>query len=135
METVAVECAREYYRALDEHDYDTLEGLLAEAFVHDRPDRTFEGRERFVGFMREERPNRDTTHRVEGVYRPPNSASDFGHQPTDEDGVTVADGTGTADVVVQGRLLDDGDVLFEFVDLFDVDGGRIARVDTYARSV
>jgi len=102
--------ARAYYAALDAGDYDRLAGLLAPSFVHRRPDRTLSGRDRFVGFMREERPATDTTHAVRAVY------------------------SGGAGVAVRGELLAaDGDRLFEFVDAFGFDDGRIASLDTYTR--
>ena len=101
--------ARAYYDALDAGDYDRLASVLAPDFVQRRPDRTFEGRDRFVGFMRDDRPNTDTTHVVERVY------------PA---------GPGVA---VRGRLLDaDGEVLFAFVDVFDVAAGRLTALETYA---
>ena len=103
--------ARAYYDALDAGEYDRLASLLAPDFVKRRPDRTFEGRDRFVAFMRDERPNTDTTHVVERVY------------PA---------GPGVA---VRGRLLDaDGDELFAFVDVFSVDaeGGKLTALETYA---
>ncbi|WP_135365285.1 nuclear transport factor 2 family protein [Halosimplex halophilum] len=104
----AAERARSYYRALDEGDYDRLADLLAEGFVHDRPDRTIEGRERFVAFMREERPQTDTSHRVDAVF-------------TDREGVAV-----------QGRLCAaDGGEITGFVDVFSGTGEEIRRIDTY----
>ena len=108
--TAPVEQARAYYRALDEDDYDLLAALLDAAFVHDRPDRTIEGRQRFVRFMREERPQTDTTHPVDAVF-------------TDDE--TVA---------VRGRLLDaDGERIVGFVDVFEFTAGRIARIETYTQ--
>ena len=107
----AAALARAYYEAVDAGEYDRLRSLLAPDFVQRRPDRTFEGRDRFVAFMRDERPNTDTTHAVERVY------------PA---------GPGVA---VRGRLLDaDGDELFAFVDVFDVDAdsGRLTVLETYA---
>ena len=103
--------ARAYYDALDAGEYDRLASLLDPDFVQRRPDRTFEGRDRFVAFMRDERPNTDTTHVVERVY------------PA---------GPGVA---VRGRLLDaDGEALFAFVDVFDVgtENGTLAALETYA---
>ena len=101
--------ARAYYDALDAGEYDRLASLLHPEFVQRRPDATFEGRDRFVAFMRDERPNTDTTHAVDRVY------------PA---------GPGVA---VRGRLLDaDGDVLFAFVDVFDVDGETLTALETYA---
>jgi ketosteroid isomerase-like protein len=102
--------ARAYYRALDEDDYDLLADLLAPEFVHDRPDMTLEGRERFVRFMREERPMTDTTHPIDGVY-------------TQEAG---------SEVIVRGRLLDaEGTTLARFADVFVFDGTAIERIETY----
>ena len=43
------DAAREYYRAIDEGDYAALSDLIADGFVHGRPDRTIEGREAFIG--------------------------------------------------------------------------------------
>jgi ketosteroid isomerase-like protein len=102
--------ARAYYRALDEGDYDLLADLLAPEFVHERPDRTLEGRERFVRFMREERPQTDTTHPIDAVYI---------QQTGDQ-------------IVVRGRLLDaGGSVIARFVDVFLFDGSTITRIETF----
>lgn len=101
--------ARAYYDALDGHDYDALADLLAPDFVHDRPDMTLEGRDRFVRFVREERPRTDTTHAVDA---------------------TVGDGERA---VVEGRLLADGDVLVAFCDVFTFEDGAVARLRTYTR--
>jgi ketosteroid isomerase-like protein len=99
--------AREYYRAIDEDDYEALESVLAPDFVQERGDMTLEGRERFVAFMRDERPDRTTEHVVETVY------------------------SGPTGVAVRGRLLRaSGAVWFEFVDVFDVED-RLARLVTY----
>ncbi|TKX55765.1 nuclear transport factor 2 family protein [Halorubrum sp. SP3] len=101
--------ARAYYDALDAGEYDRLRSLLDPDFVQRRPDRTFEGRDRFVAFMRDERPNTDTTHVVDRVY---------------------PSGPGVA---VRGRLLDaDGEELFAFVDAFDSDGETLTALETYA---
>ncbi|ELZ46216.1 hypothetical protein C464_11463 [Halorubrum coriense DSM 10284] len=100
--------ARAYYDAIDAGEYDRLASLLHPAFVQRRSDRTFEGRDRFVAFMRDERPNTDTTHAVDRVY---------------------PSGPGVA---VRGRLLDaDGAELFAFVDVFDVENGRLTALETY----
>ncbi|MFB6074147.1 MAG: nuclear transport factor 2 family protein [Haloarculaceae archaeon] len=100
--------ARRYYRSIDAGAYGTLSALLAPSFRHERPDRTIEGRERFVRFMCEERPRTDTAHHLAGVYR-------------------RGDG-----VAVEGRLLDaDGAVLFGFVDVFAFRGSEIDRLRTY----
>lgn len=105
-----VAAARAYYRALDEHDYERLAGLLAPTFVHDRPDRTIEGRDRFVRFMREERPQTETSHPVATVY------------------------TGPDGVVVEGNLLDsDGDRIASFADAFTFEGEVIGEIRTYTQ--
>ncbi len=102
--------AREYYRALDSHAYDELAELLDPAFVHHRPDRTIEGREAFVEFMREKRPMADTSHEVRTVY------------------------TAEAGAAVRGRLRDsDEKILFSFIDCFEFEGGDIAAIYTYTR--
>jgi ketosteroid isomerase-like protein len=102
--------ARAYYRALDEDDYDLLTDLLAPAFTHVRPDRTLEGRKRFVRFMREERPETDTSHPIDAVYRQ----------------------AGGDEVVVRGRLLgSDGDPITRFADVFSFDAGRIEQIRTF----
>ena len=108
-----VALVRRYYDALDEHEYDALEDVLAPEFVQRRPDRTFEDRASFVRFMREERPNPETSHDLESVI-------------PDAEGERVA---------VRGRVLDaDGErTLFEFADFFAFEGGRIVRLETYAR--
>jgi len=104
--------ARAYYRALDGDDYELLGDLLAPGFRHLRSDMTLEGRERFVQFMREERPMKDTTHPVDGVY-------------CQNDG---------EEVVVRGRLLDpEGDLLVRFVDVFSFEDGAIAEIQTFTR--
>ncbi|WP_281195371.1 nuclear transport factor 2 family protein [Halorubrum sp. F4] len=107
----AIRTARAYYEAIDDADYDRLADLLDPEFVHERPDRTLEGRDRFVEFMREERPRFDTEHVVDALYE-----SDRG-------------------VAVRGRLLAaDGEELFAFVDVFTVEGGRLAGLKTYVRT-
>ncbi|QIB75900.1 nuclear transport factor 2 family protein [Halogeometricum borinquense] len=117
-----------YYDAIDTGDYDRLASLLSPAFVHDRPDQTLSGRETFVSFMRDDRPETDTRHDVTATYRQ-----------------TEGDGW-----VVRGRLLGaDGDVRFTFVDVFTVGAGqsdsdassdearagngRVRRIETFAR--
>jgi len=100
---------RRYYDALDEHDYAALEAVLSPTFSQRRPDRTFEDREAFVAFMREKRPNPDTSHDVESVI------------------------VGDDRVAVRGRVTDDGTTLFEFADFFELEDGRISRLETYSR--
>lgn len=114
--TAPTEVARAYYRALDEHEYDLLERLLAPDFVQERPDRTLDGRARFVEFMRDERPQTNTTHRIDGVYVP--SAD--------------CDPDSTTEVVVRGELLDaEGREITGFVDVFSFEGETVDRLVTY----
>jgi len=105
------ETVRAYYRAVDAADYDALAALLAPEFVHDRPDRTLDGRDAFVRFMREERPRTDTAHRLDAVYASVDAA--------------------VPEVVARGRLLgDDGEELFGFSDVFRfASGDANAAVD------
>ena len=100
---------RRYYEALDDHDYEALEDVLAPQFTQRRPDRTFEDRDAFVEFMREKRPNPDTSHHLESVV--------------------AADGG----VAVRGLVTDDGTTLFEFADFFELEAGRIRLLETYSR--
>lgn len=107
MEATAL--ARSYYAALDEHRYDRLASLLAPTFVQYRPDLTLESRDRFVRFMREERPDSETEHVVERTF-------------TAE----------TGDVAVAGRLVGaDGERITAFVDVFSVQDGTIRELRTY----
>ena len=104
------ELAREYYRAIDEGDYAALSDLIADGFVHERPDRTIKGREAFVAFMRSGRPETDTEHVIEAVY-----------------GATAGDR-----VAAEGRLVaPDGTEWFGFVDTFVIDDDGITRLRTY----
>ena len=108
--------ARSFYAAIDEGRYDDLADLLAVGFVHQRPDRTFEGRETFVAFMRDNRPRTDTTHELDAIYVGENGSST----------------TSVSEVAVRGRLLGaDDDRLFGFVDVHTIEDGSIARIDTY----
>ncbi|EMA34847.1 nuclear transport factor 2 family protein [Haloarcula japonica] len=115
---------RAYYHAIDGDDYDRLASLLAPSFVHDRPDQTIDGRDRFVQFMREERPQTDTTHPLDGLYC----------RQKDTEESTDSDDTATAEVVARGRLLDaDGERIVGFVDVFTFAGDDIERIETYTR--
>lgn len=103
------DAVRAYYRALDDHTYETFDSLLTADFDQDRPDRTLEGRERFVAFMRDERPLTRTTHDLQDFY--------------ENDG---------GEILVRGTLRNaDGEALFEFVDRHVFDGDRIAHVETF----
>lgn len=105
----AVSLAKQYYRSIDDDEYGALADILAEGFVHDRPDTRIEGREAFVTFMRDERPDRETTHVVESVY--------------------AAEG---GNVAAEGELFDaDGEPWFRFVDVFEIGEAGVERVRTY----
>ncbi len=106
-----------YYEAIDAMDADGLAAVLAPDFRHDRPDRTIEGRERFVEFMMNERPRTDTVHAVDTLFLP----------KTDDD----ARGR---EVAAHGRLFaEDGKELFAFVDLFTVEDGAIVDLRTFTK--
>ncbi|MFC6718615.1 nuclear transport factor 2 family protein [Natrialbaceae archaeon GCM10025810] len=111
MDTTGSQLVRRYYDALDEHDYEALEEILAPTFVQRRPDRTFEDRAAFVQFMREERPNPDTEH----------------------DLLEVVEDEASERVAARGRVLEGERELFEFADFFALEEGRIVRLDTYSR--
>jgi ketosteroid isomerase-like protein len=96
-----------YYDAIDDGDYDTLGDLLATEFEHVRPDRTLSGREAFVSFMRDDRPQTDTAHVLNAVYE------------------------GRDGVAARGRLLDADGEIFAFVDVFDLSNGAIQGLATY----
>jgi ketosteroid isomerase-like protein len=101
-----------YYHAIDEGAYDRLAALLTPGFVHRRPDRTLDGRERFVRFMREERPRTDTEHVLTEMC--------------------VSADEAEATVFAEGRLVTvDGDDMFGFVDVHRVGGGGIESLTTY----
>jgi ketosteroid isomerase-like protein len=104
---------RGYYDAIDAGEYDRLRDLLAPEFVQRRPDRTFDGREAFVRFMREERPRTDTEHVIETVCVPDETAD-------------------TATVFAHGHLRGgDGETLFGFVDIHRVGSAGIESLSTY----
>jgi len=105
---------REYYRALDNHEYDRLQSLLAPGFVQVRPDTRLEGRERFVIFMRDERPVTDTSHPIDAIYERKDSDGD------------------REEYAARGRLVTaDGKYLTGFVDVFSVENGQITELRTY----
>ena len=102
------ELVRAYYETIDADEYERLRGLLADDFQQKRGDMTLDGADTFVRFMREERPETDTTHAVESVYE-------------SDDGVAV-----------EGVLRRaDGSVWFRFVDSFGFEDGHIAFLRTY----
>lgn len=99
-----------YYESLDTQTYDRLETLLHPEFVHERPDMTLSGRDEFIRFMRDDRPNTDTSHPIDALYPADNSA----------------------EIAVRGRLLSADDALITgFVDIFSFDAERIERIRTF----
>jgi ketosteroid isomerase-like protein len=103
--------ARDHYQDLDAGDYARMRDRLTPDFRHVRGDQTLEGRDRFVRFMRDERPETDTTHEIETVFER------------------------DAAVAVRGRLRrPDGTVWFGFVDVFSLDGDRFGQLVTYTNS-
>jgi ketosteroid isomerase-like protein len=107
------ESVKRYYEAIDASDGDALRAVLDPGFRHDRPDRTLDGRERFVEFMLHERPQTDTTHTVDTLFVP-------------EDG--------DASVAAHGRLFDsDGEEMFAFIDLFTLENGSIVGLQTFTK--
>ncbi|MGM0590664.1 MAG: nuclear transport factor 2 family protein [Halobacteriota archaeon] len=112
----SVDTVRAYYEAIDAHDYDALSEVLDEGFTQRRPDRTFEGRDEFVTFMREHRPHTETTHEIDAVYREPTEAGE----------------STETEVVVRGRLLDaDRGLMFGFADVHRLVDGRVVELSTY----
>ena len=107
------DAVRGYYDAIDAGDYDRLRDCLTSGFVQHRPDRTLDGPDRFVRFMREERPRTDTEHVLTAV------------------GVDDEDGD-MSTVFVEGRLrAGNGDDLFGFVDVHRVGDAGIESLTTY----
>ncbi len=103
--------ARGHYHDLDAGDYAGLRDRLTPDFRHVRGDRTLEGRDRFVRFMRDERPETETTHEIETVFERDHA------------------------VAVRGRLRrSDGTLWFGFVDVFSLDGDRFEQLVTYTNS-
>ncbi|WP_049934782.1 nuclear transport factor 2 family protein [Haloplanus natans] len=123
------DAAMAYYETVDAGDYDRLRALLAPDFVQHRPDRTLDGPESFVRFMREERPRTDTEHvlKAVGVGGETTAASRNGgevsERPRDD---------GPSAVFVEGRLRAvDGTDLFGFVDVHRVSDAGIESLRTY----
>ncbi len=99
-----------YYDSLDTHAYDRLETILGPDFVHERPDMTHSGRDAFIQFMREGRPNTDTSHPVDELYP----------------------ATQSNELAARGRLLSAEDELITtFVDIFSFDGDQITQLRTF----
>ena len=104
----------QYYEAIDANDREALEAVLAPEFRHSRPDRTLEGRDRFIEFMLHERPQTETVHTVDTVFLPEDEG---------QDSETVA---------AHGRLFDDdGSEMFAFVDLFTVSEAGLTDLRTF----
>lgn len=105
----ATSLVREYYEAIDTEEYTVLASILSRDFVQIRPDRTLEGRDQFLQFMREERPITDTVHEITAMY------------------------PGEEGIAVEGRLTRDDAVLFGFVDVFHISDEQIGQLTTYTQ--
>ncbi|WP_410766459.1 nuclear transport factor 2 family protein [Haloferax sp. DFSO60] len=113
MDSDVTDLARRYYDAIDDKRYDDLRDVLAPEFVQYRGDMTLDGRDEFVSFMRDDRPNKETSHVLDEI-----------EAESDDK------------VVVEGRLLDStGETMFGFLDRFQVRGGRLTELKTVARPV
>jgi len=99
----------EYYRCLDEHEYETLKSVLAADFMQYRPDRTFEDRAAFISFMRDDRPLTNTQHEIKTIKQ------------------------SSETIAAYGRLLDsDGEEVLSFIDVFEIsEEGTIAKLRTH----
>jgi hypothetical protein len=137
----AAATVRAYYAALDEERYDDLEALLAPGFTQDRPDRTFDDRDAFLTFMRNDRPHADTTHQLHGVFERPGDATTT-HDRHVDDGTAIhhVDPTDTPKastderetILVRGTLLaPDDTTIVRFVDVFTILADRITALTTY----
>lgn len=100
---------RTYYQALDEQEYQQLMEVLCPEFVHERPDRTISGRKSFIKFMRDNRPDTDTTHRITSLF-------------INSDGHVAAQGT---------LMRNDNTIWFRFVDVFMIEAENIHSLITY----
>ncbi|MFB6256956.1 MAG: nuclear transport factor 2 family protein [Haloplanus sp.] len=117
-----------YYEAIDADDYDRLRALLAPGFVQHRPNRTLDGPESFVRFMREERPRTDTEHIVDAVGVEGETAASRGEGKMAE----TPQGSDASAVFVEGRLRAvDGTSLFGFVDVHRMSDAGIESLTTY----
>lgn len=105
----ATSLIREYYGAIDAEAYTVLASILSRDFVQIRPDRTFEGRDEFMEFMREERPITDSLHEITAIY------------------------PGEEAIAVEGALTRGDDVLFGFVDVFHIRDEQITLLRTYTQ--
>ncbi|MDZ7746752.1 MAG: nuclear transport factor 2 family protein [Halobacteriales archaeon] len=103
--------AERYYHSIDADEYEALRALLADDFVHDRGDMRLDGRDAFVAFMRDERPDTETSHELAAIYE-----SDAG-------------------IAAEGTLRRaSGEVMFSFVDTFRFEDGVIRALTTYTHS-
>jgi len=100
-----------YYRHIDADEYEPLRELLAPEFVHDRSDMRLDGRAAFVAFMRDERPDTETSHELTTLY--------------EAETAVAAEGT---------LRRASGDKMFSFVDTFRFDGEVVRAVTTYTHS-
>lgn len=105
-----VALVREYYRLVDAAENDSFSDVLTEDVVHHRPDMRIEGREEFATFMASGRPEHETEHVIESLYR-------------EHDGSKIA---------AEGRLChSDGTEWFRFVDTFSIGEDRVEEIRTH----
>ncbi|WP_323191000.1 nuclear transport factor 2 family protein [Halostella sp. PRR32] len=127
--TDAEETVRSFYAALDDGAYDDLEALLSPEFVQRRPDRTFEGRDAFVSFMRDDRPMTDTVHELRTVF-----VADGEREVAARGRLETAAERSASNPASKTRQDADTEVLFQFVDVHRfADDGRIERLDTFTQ--
>lgn len=103
-----------YYRSLDNHKYDKLKDILYPEFTHYRPDRTIETRKSFISFMKNQRPNKNTTHKIDEIY------------------------TKKKEIAIKGQLQkNQNKKLFEFIDVFTFTQKtktKIKQIKTYTKT-
>ncbi|MFB6113427.1 MAG: nuclear transport factor 2 family protein [Halodesulfurarchaeum sp.] len=117
----AVSVIREYYRTIDEGDYETLSSILTESFTQERSDRRFDGRDSFVAFMKDERPRTDTEHDIDRIFETSTREDESGASQDDE-------------IAVEGAVYyPDGERWFGFVDVFEIKDDRLASLRTYTK--
>jgi len=97
-----------YYHTIDADEYEELRALLADDFVHDRGDMRLDGADAFVAFMRDDRPDTETSHELTAIYE-----SDAG-------------------VAAEGTLRRaSGEPMFSFVDTFRFENEKLYALTTY----
>ncbi len=103
-----------YYNSLDNHRYETLKEILDPEFIHFRPDRTIKTRKSFISFMEDERPDKNTKHKINKIY------------------------TKKQEIATRGQLQKNKNKkLFEFIDIFTFtqkNKTKIKQIKTYTET-